>query len=152
MFKFLRNLISLINSSFNSSRLDELIDIIIELRDSGNEVSVQIDGDSATYTCTVDGFNAKHHVLVISNMRPSMQMNSLQKGKGMRVRAGKHGKIINFECSYLEPLIENQNTALQLKMERQSKVASCATTFNFIPAGIHNENSTLNKQATERLH
>ena len=144
MLDFLRSPTASVKEYMSAETTNEIVDTLNRFRDSCCKVSVQFAGENVSYTCNMSAFNLKHNVIVISNLCPEIPMTSLRKGNAVSVAVHERGGVTNFECSYLEPLIENQNTALQLKLPKNFGVRS-KKNLHYLLDGIQGEKLKLSK-------
>ena len=146
MLDFLRSSKASVKEDLSANTTNKTADTLRRLRDSHKKVFVQFEGGNVSYACNIGAFNLEHNVIVVSNLCPDIPIASLRKGTIVSVTAHEQGIGVNLECSYLEPLIESQNSALQLKMPKNLGAHSTRN-LNSLFSGDSREILALSKHA-----
>lgn len=118
MLDFLRGSKALVKEDISANTKNGVAELLQRLRDSHKKVFIRFEGENVTYACNIGAFNLSHHVIVVSDLCSDIPPATLQKGKAVSVIVREQGRGIDVECSYIEPLVENQTGALQLKLPR----------------------------------
>lgn len=118
MLDFLRGSRALVKEDIGANTTNETAELLQRLRDSHKKVFIRFEGENVTYACNIGAFDLRHHVIVVSDLCSDIPPATLQKGKAVSVIARDQDRGISLDCSYIEPLVENQTSALQLKLPR----------------------------------
>ncbi len=118
MLDFLRSSKALVKDDICANTTTELAVILKWLRDSGKKVFIQFEGENVSYACNIGAFNLTHGVVVVSDLYSDIQPSTLQKGRAVNVSVRNQGRGLDIECSYVEPLVENKISSLQLAMPK----------------------------------
>ena len=118
MLDFLRSSKALVKDDICANTTAELPVILKWLRDSGKKVFIQFDGENVSYACNIGAFNLTHGVVVVSDLYSDIPPSTLQKGRAVSVSVRNQGRGLDIECSYVEPLVENQISSLELALPK----------------------------------
>jgi c-di-GMP-binding flagellar brake protein YcgR len=96
----------------------EVIDILTSLRDKQSEVGVRFEVDGNYYPGVITGVSARHHIMTIRNSVPAAPP-ALLRDRPVTLRANKQGRILIFNCKFIEPLVADFSLGYQVTIPEE---------------------------------
>lgn len=92
----------------------EVLDILNEIKESGNVISICFRKDKTVYKSFVTAVSPRHAVLLIDRFQPIVPAKRLKRGAQVNISTNFNGKQIEFSTRIREPLVANQQLGYQL--------------------------------------
>ena len=113
---------TIFNSFFGRSirkaeQYGEMIAHVKNLKRLGQQVTVSITGEKASYTSKITAVNSEHGMVVIDHFEP-FNAAELHYGRTVVIEMESYGMKMQLPCRFVEKLVPNINLGYQLKLHR----------------------------------